>query len=84
MKREFLEELGVPVEVGELVHQGEFTNRGRRYRLMAFEVLLLSHDFCLGEHQRLNWFSLEEAQSLSMAGSDRQILAALLQTVREG
>lgn len=45
---------------------------------MAFDVELMSQDFRLKEHQRLNWFSLEEAKALSMADSDRQILDALL------
>lgn len=77
MRREFLEELGVTAQIGDLLYRGEFSNRGKRYRLMAYAAELLGEEFTLAEHQRLDWFTLEEAEKLSMAGSDRQILEAL-------
>ena len=80
LRREFGEELGVEVEIGLLLYQGEFANKKLNYHLMAFAVELLTEDFVLSEHQELRWATLDELNGLPMASSDRQILSFLTNT----
>jgi 8-oxo-dGTP diphosphatase len=79
--REFREELGVPVSTGALLYEGNFSNKGDEYRLMAFEVELESTMFRLKEHQELRWAVIDELEELPMASSDRQIVLFLKSTV---
>ncbi|WP_319561837.1 NUDIX domain-containing protein [Marispirochaeta sp.] len=78
LKREFCEELGVAVQVGPLLYEGSFSNRGNEYRLQAYTIELDTEEFLLKEHQRVRWLSLKELTALPMADSDRQILNHLL------
>jgi len=78
LQREFREELGIGVQVGRLIYEGSFSNRGQGYRLHAYSVKLDSEDFLLKEHQRVEWLNIRDLESLPMAESDRQILAFLL------
>ncbi|ORC34240.1 (deoxy)nucleoside triphosphate pyrophosphohydrolase [Marispirochaeta aestuarii] len=78
LQREFREELGIGVEVGTLIFEGRFSNRGQDYLLHAYNVELESEEFRLKEHQKVQWIDLTALQSLPMADSDRQILTFLL------
>lgn len=80
LKREFMEELGVEVEVGRFLLSLDFMNKDTLYHLHVHEVTLLSDDFKLSVHSRLAWLSLDELSSLDFVDSDRRVIAAM----REG
>ena len=77
LEREFMEELGVHVEVGRLLVQVDFVNRGVLYHLMAHEVRLLEHDFHLCVHSAIAFMTLDEISSLDLVDSDRRIVEFL-------
>ncbi len=73
LQREFREELGVPVRVGELIMTTAFSNNGKTYRLQAYRIELEHEDFQLTEHQRTGWFAPEQILELPLAASDRAV-----------
>lgn len=77
MEREFMEELGVHVEVGRLLVQVDFVNRGVLYHLMAHEVRLLKEDFVLSVHSGVSYMTLDEIAGLDLVDSDRRIVEFL-------
>ena len=77
LEREFMEELGVHVEVGRLLVQIDFVNRGVLYHLMAHEVRLLEEDFALSVHSVASYKTLDEIAGLDLVDSDRRIVEFL-------
>lgn len=77
LEREFMEELGVHVEVGRLLVQVDFVNRGVLYHLMAHEVRLLEEDFVLSVHSGVSYKTLDEIEGLDLVDSDRRIVEFL-------
>ena len=77
LEREFMEELGVHVEVGRLLVQIDFVNRGVLYHLMAHEVRLLEEDFALSVHSGVSYKTLDEIAGLDLVDSDRRIVEFL-------
>ena len=77
LEREFMEELGVHVEVGRLLVQIDFVNRGVLYHLMAHEVRLLEEDFALSVHSGVSYKTLDEIVGLDLVDSDRRIVEFL-------
>lgn len=73
LKREFHEELGVEVTVGSCLYTTEFSNQGKKYRLMAYEVTLKNFNFQLKEHQKTQWFTIDEILMLPKADSDASV-----------
>ena len=77
LEREFMEELGVHVEVGRLLVQIDFVNRDVLYHLMAHEVRLLKEDFVLSVHSGVSYMTLDEIAGLDLVDSDRRIVEFL-------
>ena len=77
LEREFMEELGVHVDVGRLLVQIDFVNRGVLYHLMAHEVRLLEEDFVLSVHSGVSYKTLDEIAGLDLVDSDRRIVEFL-------
>ncbi len=79
LKREFLEELGLEIEVEGLIHSHFFINKETRYHLKAY-LVHLSSPFKprLTVHTELRWVSLNELKGYAMAPSDQAIVSALL------
>lgn len=77
LEREFMEELGVHVEVGRLLVQVDFVNRGVLYHLMAHEVRLLEEDFVLSVHSGVSYKTIDEIAGLDLVDSDRRIVEFL-------
>ncbi len=77
LKREFLEELGVNITVGELLAQVDFTNKDTLYHLKAYRVCPSSYDFHLSVHSSISFFTLEQMCDLAMVDSDKQIVGFL-------
>jgi 8-oxo-dGTP diphosphatase len=77
LRREYLEELGVAVELGPLLASAEFTHNGNRFFLHAYRIFISSYDFCMKEHTEWCWASLQEIEMIDFADSDRLLLPAL-------
>jgi 8-oxo-dGTP diphosphatase len=82
LKREFLEEFGIDIEVGDLIHESTFQNKDILYRLKSFRVSLLSQAFVLNEHQRVEWLLPSEIIDLDLADSDKPVAEILIQQSR--
>ena len=81
LKREFMEELGVSVSVGDLAAQVDFTNKDTLYHLKAYYVYPDSEDFILSVHSSLSYFTLMEMEGLDMVNSDKEIVKILGKSV---
>jgi 8-oxo-dGTP diphosphatase len=77
LRREYLEELSVPVEAGEKIGEAQFVHGDTRFFLNALLVTLQSEDFSLKEHSEYRWVTFAELEQLDFADSDRQIFPAI-------
>lgn len=78
LRREYREEFGLNVEVGEQVYEGCFSNRSTHYRLLAFDIRILTEEVTLTEHSEVRWVDAEELADLPLAYSDSLIRDFLL------
>ena len=74
--REYEEELGVPITVGDFLGETWFEHHGRR-RLRAYRVYAASHDFILRENTQWRWAGLTDITALDFADSDRKLFPFL-------
>jgi 8-oxo-dGTP diphosphatase len=77
LKREFLEEFGVEVAVGDFLGSSAFERRGVERQVRAYRVFFAAPVFTLTEHTRWRWAALEEIERLDFVDSDRKLLPAL-------
>lgn len=77
LKREFKEELGVEIEVGEEICASLFVNSDTRYTLKTCLVKLRSDDFKLSVHSEARYFGKEEITGLALVPSDKKALSLL-------
>lgn len=73
LRREYMEELGIRVDVGSLFLTFDFINKDTLYHLRAHFVDILSDEFRLSVHSEIRWVSSEELYLLDMGQSDGQI-----------
>lgn len=79
LKREFMEELMLDIEVGPLLHTHDFVNKGTLYHQKAYLVSCSdAREPTLSVHTTYRWVSVEELQTLQFAPSDQRIIASLL------
>ena len=78
LKREWKEELGIDIEVGDEVFSFDFTNKDTLYHLKCFMITLLSEDFTLSVHTEVRFVGPEELSRYSFGGSDTQIASFLM------
>lgn len=79
LTREFEEELGTAVSVGQLIAEHDFVNDDTLYHLMAYEVSPASWDFSCTVHSEFALVDKKGLLSLDMVPSDaaiRGIIAA--------
>lgn len=76
--REFDEEFGLAVRVGEPVGQSFFDNKGQRYELVALLVEFDGEPAVLVEHVEARWVGPQELDSLDLSDSDRSLLPFVL------
>jgi 8-oxo-dGTP diphosphatase len=81
--REFLEEFGVKVTVGDRLAEAEFENKGRRRLLKAFAIEFLSRDFTLREHTEWRWADYGEIEASDFMPSDMQLLAGIKRRLKQ-
>jgi 8-oxo-dGTP diphosphatase len=77
LKREYLEEFGLDVAVGDFVGSSVFERRGIKRQVRAYRVFFSAADFTLEAHTQWRWASLEEIEQLDFVDSDRKLLPAL-------
>jgi 8-oxo-dGTP diphosphatase len=77
LRREYLEEFNIDIEVGHLLASAEFTHNECRFTLNAYRIVFSSYEFHMTEHTEWRWVNLEEIETLDFAGSDRLLLPAL-------
>ena len=78
LRREYLEELGIDIEVGELFTSFDFTNKDKLYHLKAYFVRHLSTSYSLSVHTETRWVTPQELEKLEMGGSDGKIRSKLV------
>jgi 8-oxo-dGTP diphosphatase len=76
LRREYLEEFGVDITVGDLLASAVFEYKGPR-QLCAYRVAFASTQFTLTEHTTWRWATLEEIEALDFVDSDQKLLPAL-------
>jgi 8-oxo-dGTP diphosphatase len=77
LKREYLEELSLPVEAGEKIGEAQFVHGNTRFLLSALRITLQSDNFSLKEHSEYRWVTLAELERLDVVDSDRQLFPAV-------
>jgi 8-oxo-dGTP diphosphatase len=75
--REYDEEFGVKISVGEPLGTAAFEHHGRQFSLHAYRINFLEKDFTLAEHTEWRWATFEEIDALDFAGSDRLLFPGI-------
>jgi len=78
LSREFMEELGVAIHVGELIGTNRFRSGERQFTLAAYEVVVNGTPRPGPEHESSGWFDLSGIAEIDMPDSDRGLIPQLL------
>jgi len=80
LKREFFEELGIDVEVGDLIASCEFDNKGTHYFLKAHQIFIKDEidKLSLSVHTEIKWEFLDNLKDYNFAQSDQKIIKQLI------
>ena len=78
LEREILEELGVSIEVGDLIGTGTSHTQDHEIILSVFLARLLDGDPHPHEHAAIRWVPLSDLGNLDWAEADVPIVDALL------
>ncbi|MDR2509042.1 MAG: (deoxy)nucleoside triphosphate pyrophosphohydrolase [Spirochaetaceae bacterium] len=74
LAREFMEEFGVSVRVGELLGESSFVHKEQSRRLYAYRIYFLEENFTLTEHSEWRWVMPAEIKKLDFTPSDLSLL----------
>ena len=77
LERELFEELGINTKIGHFVKSAVCDYRTFQIELMAYEVIHVSGEFTLTDHDEIAWLSLDEMQSYSLSEVDLSIISHL-------
>ncbi|MDR1373713.1 MAG: NUDIX domain-containing protein [Treponema sp.] len=77
LRREYLEEFGLPIQTGPLLGSASFEHHGRTHTVNAYRVYLSGGNPILHEHTRWRWAVPEEIEALDFAESDLKLLPVL-------
>ena len=78
LAREFMEELGVVIRVGELIGTNTFRSGERQFVVTAYEVVVSGIPHPGPEHESAGWFDLVGISEIDMPDSDRGLIPQLL------
>lgn len=85
LKREFLEELSLDIEVGALLHTHDFVNKGTLYHQKAYLIFSpYDQEPKLSVHTTCRWVTKEELLNLPFAPSDQRIIEELKNSLKSG
>jgi len=76
LKRELQEEFSILSEVGDFVAESVFSYPGKIISLKAYKVKLLSGDFKLIDHDKVEWVKPEDVMTYLLAPADVPIWEA--------
>jgi 8-oxo-dGTP diphosphatase len=77
LKREYREEFGLAITVGDFLGAAAFEHRGVERQVRAYRVFFSTDGIALRAHSQWRWASLEEIEQLDFVDSDRKLLPAL-------
>ncbi len=78
LKREWREELGLSIEVGEEVATTDFVHKDTCFHLVARRIAIPAEfSFSLSVHAKVAWVTKEEMEKMPFAPSDRKIIEQL-------
>ena len=77
LKREFLEELGLAISLGECLGTSEFTKQDVRFELKAYRIEFEGDPPILAEHDEVDWVDRETLRTLDFAPSDKGLFPFL-------
>ena len=82
LRREWVEETGLKIAVGNELARGSFFHENEQYTLIAFNVEILNPNSVpiLREHDAYDWTHIDELQDLSLVESDKSLLGAICRT----
>jgi 8-oxo-dGTP diphosphatase len=83
LKREYAEELSIPVKIDGRVGDAEFIHKEIHFTLSAYRVDLLSKNFSFLEHTEYRWVKPEELEALDFADSDRKLFPAVREAAKD-
>ncbi len=79
--REFREEFGVEVTVGEKIAEASFVHNGTEVALHAYRVFVphdgIARPYVLTEHSEYRWVEIPEVEQLSFVDSDMKLYPAV-------
>ncbi len=81
LRREYMEELGAQISVGDLLAAFDFENNGTLYHLRAHCVSFITEPMKLEVHTESGWVSKEDLRALEMGESDSRIRDFLLHSL---
>lgn len=76
--REYGEEFGVPITVGEKLGESSFSHKNDIYKLAAYLIFFSDQTMRLNEHEAARWLKAEDLVQLDLADSDRTLLPFVL------
>lgn len=74
LRRELKEEFSISVEVKEFIGSSIYHYETISINLLAYKVNYLSGNFCLKDHDKIVWISLEEFDNYNFADADLPII----------
>jgi 8-oxo-dGTP diphosphatase len=74
--REFLEEFGLRIEVGERLAATQFVNHGKRHEVVAYKIKATLPIPFLLEHVEVSWFAPDRLPE-HIVDSDAELLAQI-------
>ena len=77
LQREIREELGLDIEVGELLGRGVALERTRQICLDVYLATIAGGELALAEHAATSWVGPDELYELDWAAADVPVLGAL-------
>jgi 8-oxo-dGTP diphosphatase len=82
LAREILEELGLAIDVGELLGSGEAAAAGDRVRLDVYAAVIIGGALTLREHARVAWATAAALPSFDWAEADVPVVPGVAAFLR--
>jgi 8-oxo-dGTP diphosphatase len=82
LAREFLEEFGVSVDVGDELGSVPFDHGGTPYILVGYRVEIPQVSLVLREHCEAGWFFPDELLQLDLSDSDRTLFHTIRHSIK--
>ena len=81
LKREFIEEFGVTVKVGEFLMNSDFDYGVTKIELLAYWIEEYSGNFRLNSHESIQWVSVKDLDKYNFLDADKPIVRKLISDV---